>query len=344
MTPPGTLTADDLAALADDLADDLDRLPVLAPVMALPVPYDDGQAAAWWQYVGAWLAQGFSPNTRAGYLTDVRAWTAWCDGHGFDPAKVAVPGDHNPPPGSVRRAHLDLWARSCEAEGLSHATVARRLSALASLYRYCADEEWIAANPAVRLKRPRVSQDSTRLHLDREELHRLIAAATADGPRSRALVTLLAVNGLRVSEALTARIDDRGIERKHHVLKITGKGGKRTNVALPPAVVDALDEYQGDRTSGLIFTTSTGAPWARSDVNRVLGRLCRDAGITKRISAHSLRHSCITAALDAGVPLRDVSALARHASVSTTQRYDRARESLDRHASYRVASFLAEVG
>ena len=70
-------------------------------------------------------------------------------------------------------------------------------------------------------------------------------------------------------------------------------------------------------------------------------RLARQAGITKRISPHSLRHSFITAALDAGVPLRDVQEAASHADPRTTMRYDRGRGSLDRHATYIVATYLA---
>jgi integrase/recombinase XerD len=70
-------------------------------------------------------------------------------------------------------------------------------------------------------------------------------------------------------------------------------------------------------------------------------RLARRAGVTKRISPHSLRHSFITAALDAGVPLRDVQEAASHADPCTTIRYDLGRGSLDRHATYIVATFPA---
>jgi len=70
-------------------------------------------------------------------------------------------------------------------------------------------------------------------------------------------------------------------------------------------------------------------------------RLARQAGITKRISPHSVRHSFITTALDAGVPLRDVQETASHADPRTTMRYDRGRGSLDRHATYIVATYLA---
>ena len=79
----------------------------------------------------------------------------------------------------------------------------------------------------------------------------------------------------------------------------------------------------------------------RYAADRTVKRLARRAGVTKRISPHSLRHSFITAALDAGVPLRDVQEAASHSDPSTTIRYDRGRGSLDRHATYIVATFLA---
>jgi site-specific recombinase XerD len=70
-------------------------------------------------------------------------------------------------------------------------------------------------------------------------------------------------------------------------------------------------------------------------------RLVKRAGIDKRISPHSLRHSFITGALDAGVPLRDIQEAASHADPRTTMRYDRARRSLDRHTTYIVSTFIA---
>jgi len=79
----------------------------------------------------------------------------------------------------------------------------------------------------------------------------------------------------------------------------------------------------------------------RYAADRTVKRLARRAGITKRISLHSLRHSFITAALGAGVPLRDVQEAASHADPRTTMRYDRAHHSLDRHATYIVAALVA---
>jgi len=74
---------------------------------------------------------------------------------------------------------------------------------------------------------------------------------------------------------------------------------------------------------------------------RIVRRLARKAGIDKAVGPHTLRHAFITAALDAGVPLRDVQEAASHADPRTTMRYDRARVSLDRHATYIVAAFVA---
>ena len=79
----------------------------------------------------------------------------------------------------------------------------------------------------------------------------------------------------------------------------------------------------------------------RYAADRTVKRLARRAGIAKLISPHGLRHSFITCALDAGVALRDVQEAASHADPRTTMRYDRGRGSLDRHATYIVATFLA---
>ncbi len=80
---------------------------------------------------------------------------------------------------------------------------------------------------------------------------------------------------------------------------------------------------------------------SRHAATRVVQRLARRAGIDKKISPQSLRHAFITAALDAGVPLRDEQEAASHADPRTTMRYDRARPSLDRHGTYIVATFVA---
>jgi integrase/recombinase XerD len=90
-----------------------------------------------------------------------------------------------------------------------------------------------------------------------------------------------------------------------------------------------------------MFVGTDGRRIDRHAAGRTVRRIARRAGIAKRVGPHTLRHAFITAALDAGVPLRDVQEAASHADPRTTMRYDRARVSLDRHATYIVATFLA---
>jgi integrase/recombinase XerD len=166
----------------------------------------------------------------------------------------------------------------------------------------------------------------------------LVAAGLAGG-RDHALISLLALNGLRVSEALGADIEDLGLERGHRTLTILRKGGKVVTVPLAPRTARAIDLAVGERCDGPIFV---GADGQRIDRHAaIVRRIARRAGIAKRVGPHTLRHAFITAALDAGVPLRDVQEAASHADPRTTMRYDRARVSLDRHATYIVATFLA---
>lgn len=106
----------------------------------------------------------------------------------------------------------------------------------------------------------------------------------------------------------------------------------------------ALEAYLDGRSNGPLFTTTTGRRLDRTSAYRIVRRLARRAEIpaAASISPHSLRHSFATAALDAGVALRDVQDALGHADPRTTRRYDRTRHSLDRHATYAVASYLTE--
>ena len=93
--------------------------------------------------------------------------------------------------------------------------------------------------------------------------------------------------------------------------------------------------------AGRLFLAADGKRLDRHGTARIVRRVTRRAGISKQVSPHTLRHAFITAALDAGVPPRDVQEAASHAGPRTTTRYDRARDSLDRHATYIVATYIA---
>src|SRR6266704_3198124 len=191
------------------------------------------------------------------------------------------------------------------------------------------------------VRRPRLDYESHATALDRNELGALLVAAGLGPPTEHALISLLALNGLRVSEATGADIEHLGLERGHRTLTITRKGGKIVTIPLAPRTARAIDLAVCERCDGPIFLTEDGRRLDRHGAGRIVRRVAHRAGITKAVSPHTLRHAFITAALDAGVPLRDVQEAASHADPRTTMRYDRARGSLDRHATYIVATFIA---
>jgi integrase len=212
---------------------------------------------------------------------------------------------------------------------------------VAGFYRYAEDEGLIDHSPAVHVRRPRLDYESHAVALDRNELGALLVAAGLASAQEHALVSLLALNGLRISEALGADIDHLGLARGHRTLTITRKGGKIVVIPLAPRTARAIDLAIGERLDGPIFLGNNGQRLDRHPAGRIVRRVARRAGITKPVGPHTLRHAFITAALDAGVPLRDVQEAASHADPRTTMRYDRARVSLDRHATYIVAAYLA---
>jgi len=138
-----------------------------------------------------------------------------------------------------------------------------------------------------------------------------------------------------------ADIEHLGLERGHRTLVITRKGGKIVTIPLAPRTARAIDLAAGERTAGPLFTARDGRRLDRHGAARIVRRVTRRAGIAKQVGPHTLRHAFITAALDAGVPLRDVQEAASHADPRTMMRYDRARTSLDRHATYIVATYIA---
>ena len=169
----------------------------------------------------------------------------------------------------------------------------------------------------------------------------MLVTAGLGAPGNHALISLLALNGLGVSEAIGADVEAQGLERGHRTLTITRKGGKTLTLPLAPRTARAVDLALGERYDGPIFLAATGERLGRPAAGRIVRRVAGAAGITKRVGPHTLRHAFITAALDAGVPLREVQEAANHADPRTTMRYDRARVSLDRHATYIVATFIA---
>jgi site-specific recombinase XerD len=270
---------------------------------------------------------GYRGLTREAYALDLRQFTGWCRTRSVSLF-------------AVRRADIELYAREMEARGRARATVTR-LSTIAGFHKYALEEDLLDHSPAAHVRRPRVDYESHATGLDRNELGALLVAAGLGPPAEHALISLLALNGLRVSEATGTDIEHMGLERGHRTLTVTRKGGKVVTIPLAPRTARAIDLAIGERTEGPLFLAGDGRRLDRHSAARIVRRVTRRAGIDKNIGPHTLRHAFITAALDAGVLLRDVQEAASHADPRTTMRYDRARASLDRHATYIVAAFIA---
>jgi integrase/recombinase XerD len=150
----------------------------------------------------------------------------------------------------------------------------------------------------------------------------------------------LGLNGLRVSEACGANIEDMGMERGHGVLRIVGKGSKPALIPLVPRTARAIDLAIGERREGAIVLRQDGRRLDRRTAHRWVQAMGKRAGLGP-VHPHMLRAGFIMAALDAGVPLREVQVAAWHADPRTTTVYDRRRQDLDRHAAYVVVAFVA---
>ncbi|GAA4974068.1 tyrosine-type recombinase/integrase [Actinoplanes utahensis] len=286
------------------------------------------------EFTEAWLAnRRLSEHTRAAYRRDVASWLGWCAERGVDP---------------LRATFLDVnaYARALEARPLAPASVARKLSGISSWYDFLAKLQAVTSNPVGAADRPYVDRDhSTTFGLTPAEVDALLRAAAAAGSRHRAMLTLLADLGLRVSEVVNLDLSDVGQERGHRTVRFTAKGGKIRRRALTPGAAAALDDYLRDRGTrpGPLFVTATGGRVDRHAIFRLIRRLAAEAGIAEaaRLSPHSLRHAFATTARAEGVPLEDVQDAMGHADPRTTRRYDRDRFNLDRDPAYTIAAARA---
>ena len=200
---------------------------------------------------------GYRGLTREAYALDLRQFTTWCRAR-----SVAL--------FAVRRADIESFARDLETKGRARATVTRRLCTIAGFYRYAVEEELLDHSPAAHVRRPRVDYESHAVALDRDELGALLVAAGLGSPAEHALISLLALNGLRVSEATGTDIEHLGLERGHRTLTITRKGGKVVTIPLAPRdrPGDRPGRRRAHRRAGLPGRGRTAAGPARRRADR----------------------------------------------------------------------------
>ena len=289
----------------------------------------DDPAVRWQIAVGRFLLGYESIGTREAYARDLDQWARFCAGLRVDPLLAG-------------RGHVAAWQQVLVAQGRARATLARKTSTLAAFYAFVVDEGLVDRTP-VRGRRPKATDDPTSTGLTEREAALFLDTAVADGLRSAVLIGLLYLCGLRVSEALGIRVEDLAHERGFRIARVTRKGGKVGVVPLPPELAHQVEEFIGDRDSGPVICTRSGRPMARKEAWETVRWLGRKVELPQSatLHPHDLRHGHATAALDAGVPLRDVQDSLGHASPVTTRRYDRSRARVDRHPGSVLAGRLA---
>ena len=270
---------------------------------------------------GAFLASLRSDNTRNSYRRDITAFFNWLEEVQLEPW-------------AVQRRHIDAWVLTLD--GLSPATIARRLASVSGFYNYAIDESVIATNPAERVKRPKVSQESGTAWLSAEEVGRFIDAAR-ENARDYATSWLLAL-GLRAQEICDANAEDLTSRQGHTLLTVAGKGGRIRNVPLPPAAIDAIEMVLDGRESGPLSPSLEGERQNRHQITRMVKRLARAAELdVRRITPHVLRHSAAVAMLSSTKDIRATQRALGHASADTTERYLHSIEDLDSSPVYAAA-------
>lgn len=279
---------------------------------------------------GRWLMAYESPRTREAYRDALDLFAAFLAEHRAGGVMQAT------------RSHLDAWARAMEAAELKPATRARNLAALSSFYAFAVSEGVLAANPAKAVRRPKVSDKSTRLGLTLDTSRQVLKAAEAMTATHKAAVALLLCAGLRASEAIAVKTGDITESLGHTVLAVKGKGGEVAPVVLSPVAMRLLSEALANANGGTLLQDTQGRALDRFKLGRIVNRIGKKAQLGRVLTPHDLRHGCITSALEAGEPIHLVQAHARHASPTTTQRYDRNRGRLDNSAAYGLGRALAQ--
>jgi hypothetical protein len=163
-------------------------------------------------------------------------------------------------------------------------------------YRYAVEEELLDHSPAAHVRRPRLDYESHAIGLDRNELGALLVAAGLGEPAEHALVSLLALNGLRVSEATGANIEALGVERGHRTLVITRKGGKVVTIPLAPRTARAIDLAVASAATGLSSWPPMAGDWTAMPPRGSSAGPHTELGSPSRFGPHTLRHAFITAA------------------------------------------------
>lgn len=267
----------------------------------------------------AWLAwleseRRYGANTLAAYESDLDDYLGYAG------------GDAGSAPPDRRR--FRGWLADMAGRGLARTTVARRVSALRSFYRFCGRTGRIDINDLSWLRAPRPPK-SVPKPVSEEDARALLAAIFRrrgdDWAKQRdfALLMMLYGSGLRISEALDLTRRDVPLG---DWLRITGKGGKIREVPVLPAIAEAVAAYVGacpfdGGPDAPLFVSARGNAFGARAAQRLVESLRLELSLPAHVTPHALRHAFATHLLGNGADLRAIQELLGHASLSTTQRY-----------------------
>jgi integrase/recombinase XerC len=227
------------------------------------------------------------------------------------------------PPAAADVRAVRGWLAALHTRGLDPVSVARKLAAVRSFYRFLVRRGVVARNPARELRGPRPTRKLVSFLPVDEAAAMVEARALGGASRARdvAILELLYATGLRVSEL--AGLDLDAIDREARTVRVLGKGRKERIVPYGAAAARALDDYLGPRVAGdgPVFTNARGGRLGVRSIRTIVVRAAGAAGVTRRVSPHTLRHTFATHLLDAGADLRVIQELLGHSRLSTTQRY-----------------------
>lgn len=276
------------------------------------------------------IERGLANNTIASYSRDLLRFSKFLEGQDISPLGVS-------------RDQISEYVRSLGKE-MSASSVARNISAIKSFFRYLVAEGRIEDNPARLIETPKASLRLPQV-LTRDEIEGLLAQPDGNvprGKRDRAMLECLYATGLRVSELVNLKVSDINLEAGY--VRTLGKGSKERLVPIGDTAMEAIKVYLSNSRPGFtkgkvspyLFLSSRCQPLSRQGFWKIIKKYGLKAGIKKKISPHSIRHSFATHLIGAGADLRSVQVMLGHEDISTTQIYTHiSREHLkDVHEKY----------
>ncbi len=264
--------------------------------------------------------RGLSDRTVTAYARDLGRWAAFMEGRGIvDPA-------------AVTSASLRDWVFALKDSGLAPASIRRAQSALRTYFAFLLAEGAVTNDPTERLEAPRLGRRLPDF-LSHAEVGRLLEAPDENDPlywRDRAVLELLYASGVRVSELVGLELGS--VDHDEAFLVVFGKGAKERLVPVGAPALRALARYLSEVRPGLeargkgkgkgrVFLNARGAPLSRVAVWGIVKEAARRAGIRRKVSPHTLRHTFATHLLEGGADLAAVQELLGHVDIATTQIY-----------------------